>query len=194
LREQIHEVSPQIAEQVSSSEQLVQQLHKEVRTTSYLLHPPLLDEAGLFSALTWYVQGVSERSEIQIHLDIAENFGRLPRDMERMVFRLVQESLTNIHRHSGSKTAAIRISREAEILRVEVRDQGKGISPEELQRMRQGGSGVGIRGMRERLAQFGGELRIDSSPAGTQVSVTLPIPKDAASEEESGIEHLRAAI
>jgi PAS domain S-box-containing protein len=194
LREQIHKLSPQIAEHFSSSEQLVQQLHKEVRTTSYLLHPPLLDEAGLYSALTWYVHGLSERSDIEIHLDIPENFGRLPRDMELMVFRLVQESLINIHRHSASKTADIRIAREAESVRIEVRDQGKGIRPEELEKMRKGGSGVGIRGMRERVAQFGGELHIDSSPAGTHVSVTIPVPRSAGSEEESGIEHLRAAM
>jgi signal transduction histidine kinase len=133
---------------------LVQQLTQEIRTTSYLLHPPLLDESGLSSALRWYVQGLSERSGLDIDLRIPEDFGRLHPDVELVVFRLVQECLTNIHRHSGSKTALIRVDRKAENIYVEVEDEGKGISAEQLAEIQSQGTGVGIRGMRERVHQL----------------------------------------
>ena len=103
LAEDIRKSAPHLGKKLESSQKLLQQLHREIRTTSYLLHPPLLDEAGLNSALSWYVQGLSQRSGIGIELEIPEGFGRLPRDLELAIFRLVQESLTNIHRHSGSK-------------------------------------------------------------------------------------------
>jgi PAS domain S-box-containing protein len=104
---------PALATDAEAIQNMVQQLHRDIRTTSYLLHPPLLDESGLYSALTWYVHGLVERSQLQISLEISADFGRLPRDMELAIFRLVQECLTNIHRHSGSKTASIRIVRGA---------------------------------------------------------------------------------
>jgi CheY-like chemotaxis protein len=97
--------APELATDAETIDEMVQQLHRDIRTTSYLLHPPLLDESGLYSALRWYTQGLVERSNLQINLEISQDFGRLPRDMELVVFRLVQECLTNIHRHSGSKTA-----------------------------------------------------------------------------------------
>jgi signal transduction histidine kinase len=96
----------QFAKDVHEAEELVQHLTQEIRTTSYLLHPPLLDESGISSALSWYVKGLAERSSLEIDLKVPANFGRLPSDMELLIFRLVQESVTNIHRHSGSKTAA----------------------------------------------------------------------------------------
>ena len=191
--EQQAQDSTELGKQLQASQDLVQMLHKEIRTTSYLLHPPLLDETGLVSALSWYVQGVAQRSGIDIRLDIAEDFGRLPREIELVVFRLVQESLTNIHRHSGSKTASIRIARSPALVTVEVQDQGKGISPRDLQSIRQGGSGVGIRGMRERLRQFGGDLNLDSSESGTRVRVNVPIPQETTSDE-SGFDPLRTAV
>jgi two-component system, NarL family, sensor kinase len=153
----------------------VQQLTKEIRTTSYLLHPPLLDENGLPAALSWYIRGLTERSGLDITFGISEEFGRLPRDMELVVFRVVQECLTNIHRHSGSKSAVIQVLREPERVLVEVRDQGKGIPPEKLVEIQTKGSGVGIRGMRERLRQFQGDLIIESTNAGTVVVVTIPV-------------------
>jgi PAS domain S-box-containing protein len=177
---------PELASEAEKIQETVQQLHREIRTTSYLLHPPLLDEIGLSSALNWYVQGLVERSGLRITLDIPEDFGRLPRAMELAIFRLVQECLTNIHRHSDSKTASIRIARQADGITVDVQDQGKGIAPEKLTELQSGGSGVGIRGMRERLSPFGGKLNINSDSSGTQISVTIPSPETA--ENQGGTE------
>lgn len=173
-------IAPQLARDGKEIEEVVQQLHREIRTTSYLLHPPLLDEAGLKSALRWYVQGVAERSEIAIELDIADDFGRLPADMELTIFRIVQECLTNIHRHAESKIAYIRVAREKASVYIEIRDRGKGISPERLTEIQTQGSGVGIAGIRERLRQFQAELKIESNAAGTTVSATIPIPNQSS--------------
>jgi len=185
LAQDLRKAAPQFNEQVEETERLVEQLQKEIRTTSYLLHPPLLDEAGLFSALSWYVEGLNKRSNVQITLEIAPNFGRLPRDIELLVFRLVQESLANIYRHSGSETAMIRIARDEGTITVEVQDQGKGIPPQKLLEIQSEGSGVGIRGMRERLRQFSGELRIESGENGTRVWVTISIPQTPVSKERA---------
>jgi signal transduction histidine kinase len=155
----------------------VQQLTQEIRTTSYLLHPPLLDESGLPAALSWYIRGLAERSTLDISFNISEGFVRLPREMELVVFRLVQECLTNVHRHSGSRSARVRLVRQGDEVSIEVQDRGKGISPEKLAEIQSKSTGVGIRGMRERLRQFGGELVIESSGAGTTVFVTVPVPK-----------------
>jgi two-component system NarL family sensor kinase len=151
-------------------------MNDEIRTISYLLHPPLLDELGLPSALRWYIQGFSERSKIKVELDIPENFGRLSQERETAIFRLVQESLTNIHRHSESSVAKIRITRSAGDVRVEVEDRGKGIPPEKQSELASPGTpGVGIRGMRERIGQLGGSLEIHSNGNGTVVGARLPI-------------------
>jgi PAS domain S-box-containing protein len=164
-----------LAKDVQDAEELVQNLTQEIRTTSYLLHPPLLDESGISSALSWYVQGLAERGSLDIELKIPEDFGRLPSDMELLIFRLVQESLTNIHRHSGSKTALIRVERKESSVHVEVEDQGTGMSPERLARIQSQGTGVGIRGMRERVRHFRGDLVIESNDSGTKVHATLPL-------------------
>ena len=169
-------IAPDLAREGKAVEAIVQQLHREIRTTSYLLHPPLLDESGLASALNWYVEGLAERSDVAITLDVADDVGRLPSDMELAIFRLVQECLTNIHRHSGSKTAVIRVAREGQSVRAEVKDHGKGISPERLLEIQSHGSGVGIRGIRERIRQFHGEMKIESNGSGTSVIVSIPMP------------------
>ncbi|MGA8027237.1 MAG: ATP-binding protein [Bryobacteraceae bacterium] len=143
-----------------------------------------MDEAGLASALNWYVQGVAERSGLAIDLQISDNFGRLPADMELAFFRVVQECLTNIHRHAESKTARIRLARENGRVCIEVQDEGKGMSPERLAEIRSRGSGVGIGGIRERLRQFGGTLRIESDQNGTRVFASVPVPKGAQREFE----------
>jgi two-component system NarL family sensor kinase len=174
-------------------QQTVQQLHREMRTASYLLHPPLLDEAGLSSALDWYVQGLMERSGLEISFTISEGFTRLPGDLELAVFRLVQECLTNIHRHSGSKTALIRIALEADLLTVSIEDQGKGMSPARLAEIQSHGSGVGIRGIRERLRQFKGQMDIESDSSGTRVLVTIPIPKTDVPHGQNDIEPVSEA-
>lgn len=187
LLRRAREKSPEFAEQVAESESLVQGLNQEVRTMSYLLHPPLLDECGLAAALGWYVQGLTERSGLQIGLKIGEQFGRLPNNMELMVFRLVQECLTNIHRHSESKSALIRLRRDGERVIVEVQDKGRGIAAEKLAEIQSHGAGVGIRGMRERVRQFDGEMKVESNGTGTKVTVELRVPKtwtDAVAEGE----------
>ena len=186
--------SPQLANDAEMIQQTVQQLHREIRTASYLLHPPLLDETGLASALSWYIEGLVERSHMEICLDVAEDFGRLPRDMELLVFRIVQECLTNIHRHSGSKTASICISQSGERVMVEVRDTGKGMSPAKLAEIQTRGSGVGIRGMRERVRQFNGKLEIESGNSGTRIFVTIPNPRNGQPKEQSETEPLQAAV
>ena len=190
----VQQVAPKLAKHVEETQNLVQALHRELRTTSYLLHPPLLDEAGLFSAISWYVQGLTQRSDVSVHFDVPEAFGRLPREIELVIFRLVQESLTNILRHSGVKAATVRMTRGSDAVKVEIKDGGKGIPPEKLAAIDSGKTGLGIRAMRERLRHFGGELRIESNGAGTHVFVTIPIATGSDLREKSGIEPIQAAI
>jgi len=171
-----------ISNTVNDSAALVQELSKEVRTISHLLHPPLLDEAGLASALRWYVEGFAQRSKIEVDLDFSTDFGRLPRESETAIFRTVQECLTNIHRHSESRTATIRIAASDIHVRVEVEDRGKGIPPEKQFEMTSTGTpGVGIRGMRERLRQLGGSLDIHSNEKGTLIVAQLPLTTTSSS-------------
>jgi PAS domain S-box-containing protein len=175
------------------SQELVQQLTKEIRTLSYLLHPPLLDENGLSQAILWYVQGLMERSDLKIELDVVQDFGRLSAEMELSVFRIVQESLTNIHRHSESKTAIIRLSRRPDCVSLEIQDAGKGMSAERLAGMQGQRSGVGITGMRERIRYFGGTMSIQSNEKGTKISVKLPVPMPVASEPGSVPQRVKSA-
>jgi signal transduction histidine kinase len=151
------------------------------------LHPPLLDETGLSEALRWYIQGLTERSGLEIALDVPADFERLSREMELVMFRLVQECLTNIHRHSGSKSASIRLARESDGVTLVVQDKGKGISAEKLSEIQSQGSGVGIRGMRERARHFGGHMLIESNHKGTKISFKFPTPKNAAYEREESL-------
>src|SRR5580698_2226196 len=169
---------------VNDSAALVQEVSQEVRTISHLLHPPLLDEAGLASALRWYVDGFAQRSKIKVDLKFPADFGRLPRESETAIFRTVQECLTNIHRHSGSSIATIRIAASDNQVQVEVEDHGKGISPEKQSEMASTGiPGVGIRGMRERLRQLGGTLDIHSDGKGTLIVAQLPVTAIPSSSE-----------
>ena len=163
---------------VSDSVALVNEMSRDIRTISYLLHPPLLDDAGLASALRWYIRGFTQRSGIAVDFELAEDFERLPRDLETAIFRLIQECLTNIHRHSESPVATISIDRSGGEVRVEVEDRGKGIGPEKkLTLLSAGTPGVGIRGLRERIRQLGGtlEIRSDGEGRGTAISVRLPV-------------------
>src|SRR5246127_2627527 len=172
---QSHKLDSKAARAVSDNARLVEQVSSEIRTISHLLHPPLLDLAGLASALHWYVDGFSDRSQIKVDLEIPADLGRLPSDMEIAIFRIVQECLTNIHRHSGSSTAAIRVYQEKERVIVEVEDRGKGIPAEKQRELEAGRGGVGFGGMRERVRQLGGTLEIRSQGSGTLVSVTLNV-------------------
>jgi PAS domain S-box-containing protein len=157
------------------SRELADDLSREIRTMSYLLHPPLLDESGLASALQWYVDGFSQRSKIVVELDLPQDLGRLPRELELVVFRVVQEGLTNIHRHSESPSARIYLTRSDSAIQFEISDHGKGIDPERQRQMTTAKAGVGIRGMEERVRQFRGTLQIHSDSGGTKVLVVLPV-------------------
>jgi PAS domain S-box-containing protein len=178
--------NPSLSETVEDTQNLVQQLSREIRTTSYLLHPPLLDENGLSQAIHWYMQGLKERTDLDIELSVPENFGRLPADLELTIFRIVQEGLTNIHRHSGSKTATIRLSRSADSVLLKIEDHGKGISPEKLAALRAQRTGVGITGMRERVRHLKGVMDIQSNGTGATISVTFPVPMVPTSISTSG--------
>ena len=178
LQEAAGDRVPEVTAIAAESQQLSNDLSKEIRTLSYLLHPPLLDEAGLASALRWYVNGFSERSKIQVELVLPEPMGRLPRELELVVFRVVQEGLTNIHRHSGSNSARICLTCANESLELEISDRGKGMPTEKQQEMIAARVGVGIRGMQERVRQLKGTLEMTSDTQGTQVIVTIPIASD----------------
>jgi signal transduction histidine kinase len=166
-----------VREALSESSALAKQCSDDLRTLSYLLHPPLIDEEGLASALRWYAQGFTKRSGIRIELDVPPELGRLPQDMETTLFRTVQEGLTNVHLHSGSKTAWIKILHAPSEVTLEIGDEGRGIPSEVLKRIPAGFAdlGVGIAGMRERIRQLGGRLAIDSGSRGTKVRVVLPL-------------------
>jgi PAS domain S-box-containing protein len=186
--------SSDVPSKIEEIQKTVQQLHREIRTTSYLLHPPLLDESGLYSAISLYLQGLRERSGLEVRFEISEQFGRLPSELELVIFRLVQESLTNIHRHSESKTASIRIDRESNQIALDIRDQGKGMSSERMAEIQSGRSGVGIAGMRERLRQFEGTMNIESDSSGTRIFATIPLPKSASPEDQSNTEPSRVSV
>ena len=174
VQSQSHKLESIAARAVLENAQLVQQASSEIRILSHLLHPPLLEIAGLISAIRWYVDGFSERSKIKVDLEVPSNLGRLPNDTELAIFRIIQECLTNIHRHSGSATAAIHIQQDGERLVVRVEDHGKGI-PLEKQRQLIGAhrGGVGFGGIRERLRQLGGTLEIQTNGTGTVITAIL---------------------
>ncbi len=183
--------APQFVKDLNQTQEFVQQLSQEIRTMSYLLHPPLLDESGLPVALRWYAQGLAERSAMNITVNIPEDLGRFAHEMELMMFRLVQECLTNIHRHSGSKTADISVWRDGDHVCLEVQDEGKGIPSERLASIQSQGGGVGIRGMRERMHRFQGTMNIESSGSGTCISFRFPIMNQAAPNQEDGIQQFQ---
>jgi signal transduction histidine kinase len=160
---------------INDTRSLVDEMSRQLRTMSYLLHPPLLDEAGLASAVKWYVEGFATRSAVQITLELPSDLGRLPQQMEITIFRLIQESLTNIHRHSGSKTALIRVTRDEQSVRLEIADQGSGFAPHAHVSENRSRPGVGILGMKERVRRFGGTLEFLSSSDGTTIQAKLPI-------------------
>ena len=169
---------PAIKKEVAECSRLAEECVKEVRTISYLLYPPLLEEMGLKSAIPWYLGGFAKRSGIETSFEAPEDFPRLPNDVELVLFRVLQESLTNVHRHSGSATAEIRLERTGESVILTVTDHGKGMPGallEQNSRDSMGAFGVGLRGMNERLQQLGGTLDITSSQAGTEVRAAVPV-------------------
>ena len=173
--------------------QLVDECVKELRTVSYLLYPPMLEELGLKSAIPWYLEGFSKRSGIQTTFELADDFERVSRDAELVLFRVLQESLTNVHKHSGSATANIRVLRSSDAVILEVADTGKGLPAGTLEQSGRdwmGSLGVGLRGMSERLRQLGGTLDISSNGAGTRVRATVPLLDSAAPRPDlTGSDH-----
>jgi two-component system sensor histidine kinase UhpB len=173
-------VAPDVASTAAESRMLVKQLIEEIRTLSYLLHPPLLEESGLIGAISWLADGITKRSQIDVKLELADEIGRLPQDLELAVFRIVQECLANVYRHSGSKSATIRLNRDSQKLMLQVEDEGRGMSPEQLRALQTSGSGVGLRGIQERIRPFSGSFDIQSDRHGTRIEVKFPLRRAAA--------------
>jgi len=175
----------------SECSEIVDKCLTETRTISYLLHPPLLDEAGFASAARWYVEGFAQRSGIRVNVNFPSEFGRMHRDVEVAMFRMVQEGLTNIHRHSGASTVDICLSRDPNQIRLKIKDDGHGIPQKRLRRLIEGASeaGVGIAGIRERTREVGGSLEIQSNRSGTTIIVSIPPERasiDSPPNGESG--------
>jgi PAS domain S-box-containing protein len=173
LRDLNGSISEESRRLLTESLQLTEQSCRELRTVSYLLYPPMLDEVGLASAIRWFADGFSERSQIRVSVDLPAEMPRLPRPAEMALFRVLQQALANVARHSGSPSAEVRLAWSAPEVALEVRDQGQGMSPETLKKVRAGLGGLGIAGMRERLRQFGGRLEISSGAGGTRVCAFL---------------------
>jgi len=175
LREK-EKLSERTAEAVVENMGLIRQAVEEIRTASYLLHPPMLDEMGLPTALEEYTAGFAQRSKVAVTLEVGSDVGRLPEDLELMLFRVVQECLTNIHRHSGSLTATIKLSRTKDEIKLLVKDSGKGIDQRILAKIDSATTaGVWIRGMQERLKSVRGRIVVESDQNGTSVMVTSPV-------------------
>jgi PAS domain S-box-containing protein len=153
---------------------------QQVRTMSHLLHPPLLDEVGLASALRWYLEGMTKRSGIETTLEVyPENFQRLAPALETAIFRIVQEALTNVFRHSKATHSWVALKRSADHVTVEIRDNGKGLE-EKIVKLRPGTVGIGIGGMQQRVQEFGGKLRLTNANPGTIVEVIIPAQEQAS--------------
>ncbi|MBZ5664424.1 MAG: MEDS domain-containing protein [Acidobacteriia bacterium] len=170
--------SPERSEMWSEVEALMQQCMAEVRTLSYLLHPPTMDAAGFISAARWFVEGLDQRSGINISLDAPDHLGRLPDAVELALFRVLQEALTNVHRHSGASAAHVVIWQDARQVGLEIKDNGRGI-PEDLLTLFHSGAGIGVglAGIRERAWELGGILKVESDSKCTLVRVTIPFPR-----------------
>jgi two-component system NarL family sensor kinase len=170
---------PERLEALEEGRDIVRMIGEEIRTLSYLLHPPLLDESGLGSAVRWYAEGFQKRSGIRLNVNISPDLGRLSTDVEMALFRVVQESLTNVHRYSGSPDAEINVLDTPDAIKLEVIDHGKGIQTGAVRTKVEGiaSLGVGIPGMRERLRQFGGQLEVDFGREGTRVTASVPLKK-----------------
>ena len=175
-------LSPRARACLSESLELAEQCSREIRTLSYLLHPPLLDEVGLVSALRWFVDGYTQRTGIQVDLEMPPNFTRLPEDIELALYRIVQEGLTNIHLHSGSKRAHVGLKCRPDQAVLTVADEGRGIPRVVTEKGRRHGAklGVGIPGMRERIRQVGGQLEIITGNSGTTLTAIVPLKEDHA--------------
>jgi len=173
--------SPAQMELWSQLEELMERCIAEVRTLSYLLHPPTMDAVGIASAARWYVEGFGLRSGLKLTLDAPNDPVRLPDAIELALFRVLQEALTNVHRHSGASAADILIRRSSGQVILEVNDNGHGMSQEMLDRFREAGTGtgVGLMSMHERARELGGTLQIESGSTGTSMRIAIPVPPDS---------------
>jgi PAS domain S-box-containing protein len=179
LKSSAQRSQPRDSSELAECSQLIEEAISEVRTISYLLYPPMLEELGLKSAVPWYLEGFTKRSGIKTTFDVSPDFDRVPGDLELALFRVLQESLTNVHRHSGSSTAIVRLLTKDQAVILQVVDEGKGTHSKNLEDRAQdwmGTFGVGLRGMNERLRQLGGTLELSSTREGTTVSAMLPLP------------------
>ncbi|HVI11093.1 MAG TPA: sensor histidine kinase, partial [Candidatus Binatia bacterium] len=168
-------------------QQLVDRSISDTRTLSHLLHPPLLDEAGFASAAIWYVEGFGQRSGIATRLKLPEHIHRLPRRSETALFRIMQEALTNVHRHSKSPAVDVSVTVDAKQIVLTVKDSGVGLPKDVLERFwKTGNVGVGLAGIRERLKELGGQLEIESSTAGTLLRATIPVADGELAQGEEG--------
>lgn len=167
----------QAGELVSKLSESLEKCIGETRTISHLLHPPLIDELGFVAAAKWYTEGFSERSGIKVNLNLSNTSQRMPRAVELPLFRILQATLSNVHRHAGSSSVDIRFEVTAQEAKLEVKDHGKGIDPELLKRFEDSGAGVGIGlgGMRERLRELGGRLEVESDANGTLIRALVPL-------------------
>jgi two-component system NarL family sensor kinase len=180
LRIMEEDLSPSARKHVTESLALAKRVAREIRTFSYLLHPPMLNELGLWAALRLFIEEFRERSGLRVNLQISSELEKATLDpaQEMVLFRFVQEALANIHRHSGSKTASVELHLEDRSVKVTVMDTGRGIPPNilnEIQAPGGGGGGVGIPGMQERIGNVGGRVEIQSHPKGTTVIATVPV-------------------
>jgi signal transduction histidine kinase len=171
---------------LTETQRLIDKCQKEIRAISYLMHPPMLGEAGLVSALRWFIEGFMERTGIRVDLDIGPDPGRLPPDVETALFRVAQEALANVHRHSGSASASIRLHRRRtpgaeDCVVLAITDEGRGLPPDVAGAFASGTRraaarvGVGLLGMDERLRQIGGRLRIRSRGTGATIRAVVPL-------------------
>jgi PAS domain S-box-containing protein len=179
LKSSAQRSQPRDSSELAECSQLIEEAISEVRTISYLLYPPMLEELGLKSAVPWYLDGFTKRSGIKTTFEVSPDFDRVPGDLELALFRVLQESLTNVHRHSGSSTAIVRLLTKDQAVVLQVIDEGKGTQSKNFEDRAQdwmGTFGVGLRGMNERLRQLGGTLELSSTREGTTVTATLPLP------------------
>ncbi len=178
---------PRVARTIAACRALADRAFEEIRAISFLMHPPMLDDLGLADALRWYVEGFVERTKIKVDLDLPPNLGKLPSELTTALFRIVQECLTNIHRHSGSRTAEIHLICDSGTLSLQVRDFGKGLGDNTSGPQHRGPAnpGVGTLSMRERVRLLGGQFEMESVKPGTLVRATLPIPPEAAASRPS---------
>jgi signal transduction histidine kinase len=172
-------------ETASEAGEIIDRAIQQIRTLSHLLHPPLLDEVGLLSALRWYMDGFTERSQIKTFLDVQPpEFPRLRLDVETAVFRIVQEALTNVFRHSGARSGWVSLVQKEGWVEIAIRDNGKGVD-EHLGTVRSARIGVGIGGMRGRAKELGGEFRVTNANPGTLVEVVIPCARPVSHEAEA---------